>query len=755
MFSYQKKSGNFAPWAVNAQRSYCSSDITAIICIRAHEGNPWVLDRLAILEQLYKPSPCYQIIDFGSAPQYADRISKECERLGFNYRHIPDYGVFSLSIARNEGASCASTDLLYFTDIDFIAHPDFFGKLASYATEHDFGIVRDIIINLPAYHLTQNYTDEFLILRAADRSRYLSQISSIGTEMPSGEVVQFIAPYSNNFLCTRDFFHIAGGYDSNFRGYGSEDFELMIRLAKHTRSVSLPSGLDLDCQSPLHDSFLQPRPYIGFRRLGEAISFRAEAAGLKVFHLWHPTPHDDPWRIFSDRKRNRLRSSVSKYIDCPLSLASVDHLSRPLSLLYVCIDPVHIAYALPFRALGYNITIIPDDSKKQIDRAKKLLSTNQVDAFMMFGSCIESHGQFRALYDYVKTSKTELVVIEPGALPYTVCYASDISCNDPDFLSYETNPPSLDEATLKIADIFSDNIRSGGWNISNNNDHQYIQQLKHQLADTVGIKILIPLQPYDEPNTRKPTKEGASYASFEATINDTARCYPDITFVVVPHQRSSDLFTIDASNVIICHCDASVHTLIDMCDYTICYNSEIGLLSLIYGKPTVTIGHAIYNVRDTGHHAKDLADAVSLVASGSCCIPSNKAIRTFIAWLVTCKYSFFFIEDEKDSDPSRTADDTLRRCTVTHLNWKGTSLPLGRVSALSRIHEYSYINGRLGLNIGTSASWFDRTILPNPESAEIKPRGYSRGKVKSFLLNYIKRPYRKIACHIKQRITKI
>jgi predicted glycosyltransferase involved in capsule biosynthesis len=736
MFPHQQHSGNFATWALNPPRTYRSHEITAIICIRAHEGNPWVLDRLAMLGALYQPAPSFQIVDFGSKPEFSTLIRSHCERQGLDYHRVDDSGVFSLSIARNEGVLQATTDLLYFTDIDFVSGPAHFEELARHATEHDFSIIRDIVLNLPAYHLTEKHSAGFDTIAPQDRARHLAQLGALAAERSQGDIVEFIAPYSNNFLCTRDFFTIAGGYDANFRGHGSEDFELMIRFAHHTRSVEFPEDIAMDCQSPARDWFFKPRPYLGFRRLGEAVSFRAESHGFKTFHLWHPTRDGDPWRDCNDWKRDTLRTSLARYLDTPANLASVDHLPRPRKALCVCKDPEHYGYFLPFRALGYQLIVIPDDSDEQITKAERLISSREVDAFLIFNPYMKSHARFLELYQLAAAVGIEAVVVERGALPSTIYYAPDVSYNDPDFLNYDTNPPSPDASALNAADEVCDRVRSGNWTLETLSDYDETRRSYASLAKTKGARVFIPLQLADDMAVTRFVRETQSYADFEAAIGETARRHPDITFVVKAHPLNRDAFAGSAPNVIVCQNQENVHAIIDSCDFTVCYNSGVGLLSLIHGKPTITIGNAFYNVNHTGHRADSLADAVALVASGNCTPPSTEAARRFIAWLITRKYSFFKADDLIREFKHRNSHG-YRDIMVTHLNWNGHSLPLGRCSALGSIQANSYINGRLGLGIGTKVTWFDN------------PKLHARGPVKSFFLNYFKRPYRRLIGRLK------
>lgn len=716
---------------------YSSKDITSIISIRAHDGNPWVIDRLQRLRDHYHPAPAFLIVDFGSAPQYSDILRGICANDGFDYLRIDDSGVFSLSIARNEGALAATTDLLYFTDIDFFSAPNHYQTLARYADDHDFRAIRDIVLNLPAFHLTENATGNFWQVASADRNKYLEQLGTIAMETTPEAITEFIVPYSNNFLCTRDFFHLVGGYDSVFRGHGSEDFELMIRTAHYTHHAVLPDDMVADIHKPTSPAFFGPRPYSGFRRLGEAVSFRAESRGFRAFHLWHPSPVGDPWREANDWQRNTLTASVGNYLDSPAKLAEIDHLRRGKTALCVCKDPEHYGYFLPFRALGYRLTLIPDDSDARVEAARKLIDSRAVDVFMIFNPYMKSHARFHELFLLAKERGVEVVVVERGALPSTIYYAPDVSYNDPEFQNYTAQSHPVDAHALSAADAICDKLRRGAWTLESLNTYQDTWNAYSELTAREGIRIFVPLQLSDDMAVTRFVTPTQSYADFEAAISATALLHPEITFLVKAHPLNRDSFSgAAARNVVVCRNEENVHAIIDACHATVCYNSGVGLLSLIHGKPTVTIGNAFYNVPETGWRADSFAAAVKLVADGACPAPATEVVRKLVAWLVTRKYSFFTACDLIREFEHRNSHG-YKDITVTHLNWQGTSLPLGRVSVLSRVRKSSYVNGRLGLMIGTDPAWFDSTKAP------------ARGPIKTFFLNNFKRPLRRLMRRVK------
>ncbi len=735
-FSFHRHSESFAPWALATPRVFTSKNITAVICVRAHENNPWIAERLDLLAGFYHPSPRILVVDFGSKAPFSEHLRASCAANGFIYHSVDDQGVFSLSIARNEGACRAETDLLYFTDIDFFSAPDHFERLANYANLHDFGIVRDIVLNVPAYHLTEAVSREFATIPAAARLKYAEQLGAIAAEKSRGNLTEFIAPYSNNFLCTRDFFSITGGYDSSFRGHGSEDFELMVRFGHHTQQAILPKQILDDLHPPTRPSFFGPRPYAGFRRLGEAISYRAESGGFRAFHLWHPVPESDPWRNSNDWGRLRLKSSLARYVDEPFNLIHVDFLAHGKTALCVCKNREHAGYFLPFRALGYQLQVIMGESEGEIAEARDLIAHRKVDAFMIFNPYMKSHEQFHSLFLLAKEVGIEVVVVERGALPSSVYYAPDVSYNDPDFTEYDKNPPSLDEHALQAADDICGKIRSGSWTLEKLSGYGETLATYASLAETGRTKVFIPLQLSDDMAVTKFVRPTQIYADFEASIGGVARQHPEITFVVKAHPLNRDAFPQGPDNITVCKNDENVHALIDSCDATVCYNSGVGLLSLIHGKPTVTIGNAYYNMEGMGFHAENLAEAVGKIADGACRPPSAESVRKFMAWLVTRKYSFFKAEDDIREFKHRNSHG-YKDIMITHLNWNGVSLPLGRISALGVIGGKSYVNGRLGLSIGTDVGWFD------------DPKSTARGPIKSFLIRWVKKPLRRFFGSLK------
>jgi capsule polysaccharide modification protein KpsS len=87
---------------------------------------------------------------------------------------------------------------------------------------------------------------------------------------------------------------------------------------------------------------------------------------------------------------------------------------------------------------------------------------------------------------------------------------------------------------------------------------------------------------------------------------------PDYLFITKPHPLSKSNVEFKQPNVIVADQNDNIHALIDLASLTICYNSGVGLISIIHRCPTYTVGNAYYNRGGAGVLCESLADAIAL-----------------------------------------------------------------------------------------------------------------------------------------------
>ncbi len=136
--------------------------------------------------------------------------------LAADFEHITRVqgeGDFTRSRARNQAWRAASHDLLCFVDADFLMHPDQWDKAIEVASQYDA---------CSPYSQFQRLGERKTKRRVIDWARWNW---SMPIDTHNGGKVPFRrANLAGGIMfCTRDFMEEIGGWDEDFRGWGSED----------------------------------------------------------------------------------------------------------------------------------------------------------------------------------------------------------------------------------------------------------------------------------------------------------------------------------------------------------------------------------------------------------------------------------------------------------------------------------------------------------------------------------------------------
>ncbi len=411
-------------------------DMTMVIALRAHDGNPWVTERLALVAGHYDPLPAVVVVDFGSQGTHRARVRSICDESGFDCVYEDDTGTFSPARGRNIGVARVATELVFFNDVDCFGERNMFRRLVDVARAIDLCACFDQIVNLPSYHLTGAVTRGFFEASpGVPQSDYLARVCARASYAPRRESCEFVAPYSNVFLCHRRFFELLGGFNEEFRGHGSEDFELLLRFARLSRQFPMPARAGEDLYGPLSVGFYDAgKRYEGFRRLFDLMGFQAESAGLRVAHLHHASPAANSWSTQSDRSRENFRAQVDGFIASERVLLSQDWLPRSRRAIAVTNGDRHVAQLMSLRLAGYEL--LPVDAIDAIDplgtlgeeatsRALTLIDSGDVDAVVRVLELPgDPHGR---LAERAERAGLEVILICPGDLPQSWEYRSSRS----------------------------------------------------------------------------------------------------------------------------------------------------------------------------------------------------------------------------------------------------------------------------------------------------------------------------------------
>lgn len=705
--------------AVHSHETYHgveASDITVVLSVRLHADNPWLLDRLAQFSDYYVPRPKTLLVDFGSSDEYAEKLNDLCKRASFEYIYVDDKDVFSLASARNHGVSCSTTDLVFLSDPDCIFVRDFFGRIAKLASNVRMKQYIDVLLMCSVYHLSESTTAS--IVETNDPEKISSELEYLGYHCVFegfGRKADFVAPYSNIFLINKRLFEIAGGYDPSFRGHGSEDFEFFIRLSQFTNYLPLPDSVEVDEAGPLTSQFTSARRFRGFRVLSSMIGLPGLLHGLKTFHLNHPRAPESEWLSKNDWKREKMKSVLDRYAMNSKHLLEMDGLQREKNVICVCIHAEHWGYFIPLRALGYKIIPLFSDSVEKIEAAANMIAGGEVDALAIFNPYMDSHKKLRGLF-YMAQEKGKTIVIERGALPNTIYYASDVAYNDPSYSEEDFAQFTATTEELADADAYASWLRTGEHTLEKNFSYEFTSRKYLPLKGVSRPICFIPLQLDQDMAVTMFLRGSQKYREFVESVDSVASANPDILFIAKPHPLSKTILEFRQPNVILADQSDNIHALIDLATMTVCYNSGVGLISIIHRCPTYTVGNAYYNRGGAGVVCESLADAVTRHRQNPY-RPEDERVSRLVAWLKRHRYSSFTAIDDVREFADRRSHG-YRRVVVDRIVLNGDSVDLGRAAAKHPFGERSFGLGVLGLSVQRGKDSSKATAVVKTESGD-------------------------------------
>jgi predicted glycosyltransferase involved in capsule biosynthesis len=691
-------------------------DITMVLCIRAHAGNPWVLERVKLMGRYYTPQPPILVLDFGSETDYAQKIKEMCDGCQYRLVAVPDFGIFSLAMARNIAFQNTTTDFVFFCDSDFFGERDLFQRLADTATALDMRCVVDIMLNPPAYHLSQS--DTAAIEQELDLDIKSRRLRCLGWQLNYREFDRegeaFIAPYSNVFMVHRAMFSMVGGYDAGFRGHGSEDFEFLLRFSLHAMHLPVPDSPDTDLFSPWTKEFFSGRPYKGFRRLFELLAQPTESTGLKVFHLWHQRQRESDWYQNNDWKRTRLQESTSKYVASHPQLLGIDFLERPRKVLCLCKNKETWGYFVPLRLAGFQTIPIFSDDSETVRGVTRDLVEGKVDAVAIFNPYMKSHAGFSSVIANARQMGREVIVLERGALPGTVYYADDVSYTSAAFSPEAFATATFSSAELRRAAEYMETLRKGRETLEVMDTYEATEE-KYLAFKTKKQRVcFVPLQLTDDMAVTMFVTGEQRYGEFVALLPTLIDGNKNILFMVKPHPLSGADDLTPRPNLVIAAREDNVHALLDIADVTLCYNSGVGLLSLIHGVATITLGNAFYNLSNAGCRAASAREGLESFLDGKVRPPDAALMQRIVAWFICRKYSSFIATDDIRVFGNTRKAHGYKDILVTEFRWGSHDYVLDRAKRRTPFSANSYAGSRIAIrssddmgavNMGLSRDW--------------------------------------------------
>lgn len=206
---------------------------------------------------------------------------------------------FSPGIARNQAIIHSSKKYILFYDIDMVVNKTFFIKLENKINnELEYGNKHFIL--LPFLYLSKKGTKEF------EKNKNL-EILKISYLKGSNELVESISLNSSAMAVKKSYLESVGLFNTEFKGHGGEDFELIHRLIANNPIAKKPNDYYINETSSIVANLKGFRKYMAYYTL--PLFFE----DLILIHRWHDRPLFNKFYLKKSKNQTQLVKLMQKY----------------------------------------------------------------------------------------------------------------------------------------------------------------------------------------------------------------------------------------------------------------------------------------------------------------------------------------------------------------------------------------------------------------------------------------------------------
>ncbi|MCY1279798.1 Glycosyltransferase like family 2 [compost metagenome] len=591
------------------------------------------------------------IVDFGSPAHIVDELAELCSEKGLKFLALNRRGEpFSIGACRNAGVQLAETEFISFQDVDLTAPPSVYRQLLENlrAAPAYFNHLESI----PCLYLTELGTDEYVVM---DPESAKATFHQYFVESDSDRI-QMYAPATSAIVTRREFYLAMGGVRQEFFGHGYEDFEMMNRLAWKSRRFIRSH----DYYS--HDYKYGSLEYKGYRTFFSLFGRQNMASGLFFSHLHHPTP---PVVGYSRRNAaNRtlfehFAKALDKDAEIPPALSDLTSGVRTLALSSRTSVPMK-SIRMAIANLGEVIYMEPTDFEDK-DAFLTYVRKNKVDQILF----LTPYGNEQRLELYYACRQHDIpyFVFDRGALPRSWFF--DPSGFNADSASYspEKWDSEMSVEARERTERYIDEVISSENTLEENGERVGADNLRAKY-NLHGKKLLfVPMQRPADSVIRYFASHAESVDNFCFVLSQlTLRLPSEWRIVVKRHPLETAMPPIPGAIVL----DPSTHVYdaLAASDAVLAINSGVGLLSLLFDKPTFNMGSAFYCHKGLSAQVSGLDDILAGLATLQ--RPSREAVLRFTRYLSDEFYSFADTEYKKISEKGASRNVAVN-LDFTHL----------------------------------------------------------------------------------------
>lgn len=307
-----------------------------------------------------------------------------------NVRLIPYGSKFSLAAQKNRASEQSNSPYLLLSDPDFFSYSNMYNQLER-LLDASRTINRPAFFFFPALYANDEWSNAIF---NSSQHKFDNTITSFILTALNEKIqdnCSFIAPYSNVILLSRNLFQYIGGYNENFKCFGSEDFEFFIRAFIALDIKPLPCNLNLDLYQPATKHFLRAgKKFTGFRNLLSLYSASISDMGYNIVHLHH-RKFTNEWYAKKDNKRIEFNKQVIPYLKDNTLILNLDWLEHKKTAICVITDVKKWRPFLTLRVNGYKTvrSIVESPDKEDIKDLCLIHGTKNVAFLKEF--CSSNH----------------------------------------------------------------------------------------------------------------------------------------------------------------------------------------------------------------------------------------------------------------------------------------------------------------------------------------------------------------------------
>lgn len=247
-----------------------------------------------------------------------------------------------------------------------------------------------------------------------------------------------------------------------------------------------------------------------------------------------------------------------------------------------------------------------------------------------------------AAYRALRQRGVRVIASDRGALPDSWFFDAGFNYDSPSYAPEAWDQP-LSEPQAREVRSYMRGLRGGSEALEAQGPREARDALAHRLGVQGKRVLFLPLQrPHD---TVVRYFSGAvddlkGLVALASALERRLREASDDDWAVIlkKHPLETDYLIPENERLKYVTDDVHIHDLLELADATLVLNSGVGLLSLIFGKPTLHVGDAFYGHPGLAKRVEDAETAMQALLRGEA--PDGEKVERFVHHLLTHVYSF-------------------------------------------------------------------------------------------------------------------